>query len=181
MFTKMKNWLKDYYKEVSSMLKHDKGISRISWGTVFVSAAITLAFMLADPAGAPFMVGAFITGLEGIDMFTNTMQGNSSSYLVRGAMYAGMTALAPVVALAEYGVEKFKEHRSNTNTKDGEVLDKPFETDTPVKESSAVISDNNSSEFVSQRHTFDDSAMSASNQPITHITSDSISNSDDTM
>lgn len=164
----MKNWFKDYYKELSASMKHDKTLSNISWGVIFAGAFTTFAFMLANPAGGPFLASAFLTGVAFIDMFSNTMQGNNTSYLTRGIMYAGMTVLAPVVAVAEYGLEKLQEHRENKRTiAKGEILDKPFEADTANKENTAVIShESNSSEFVSQRHSYDESVSQPHSAPI---------------
>lgn len=175
-FSKMKNWFKDYYKELSISMKQDKTLSNISWGVIFVGAFTTFAFMLANPAGAPFLTSAFLTGVAFIDMFSNTMQGNNTSYLTRGFMYAGMTVLAPVVAAAEYGLEKLQEHRENKNSNKGTIVDKPFESDTPNKENTKVISAEASShEFVSQRHSYDESIS------LPHSAPADLSNDDQTM
>jgi hypothetical protein len=174
-FSKMKNWFKDYYKELSVSMKQDKTLSNISWGIIIAGAFTSFAFMLANPAGGPFMLSALLTGVAFADMYSNIMQGNNTSYLTRGIMYVGMTALAPVVAAAEYGLEKLQEHRENKRSAEkGVILDKSFEADT--KESTVVNAhESNTSEFVSQRHSYDESIS----QP--HSAHSDMSNDDITM
>ena len=158
MFSRLKNWMKDYYKEISVNLKHDKTISNLSWGVIFAGMFTTFAFMLANPAGGAFLASAFITGVAFADMFTNTMQGNSSSYLMRGIMYAGMTLLAPVVAVAEFGLEKLQEHREMRRAEQGkgEILNKHFEYNKPVIEQSATVEHKNTIEYTSQKQAYEE-------------------------
>ena len=168
MFSRLKNWMKDYYKEISVNLKHDKTISNLSWGVIFAGMFATFACMLANPAGGAFLASAFITGVAFIDMFSNTMQGNSSSYLMRGIMYAGMTLLAPVVAVAEFGLEKLQEHREMKRAEKGvgKILDKPFEYDDQVIEQSTTVEHKNTTEYTSQRQAYEEVSVKGKDSTI---------------
>ena len=172
LFTKMKDWFKDYYKELSVSMKQDKTLSQLSWGVIIAGAFTSFAFLLANPAGGAFMASALLTGVAFVDMYSNVMQGNNTSYLMRGIMYVGMTALAPVVAAAEYGIEKYREHREYKKSADkGVILDKPFECDTPNKDNKQTL-DSNTSEFVSQRHTYEDSISTPTQSNVSVESSD---------
>ena len=173
-FTRMKNWCKEYYKDLSESLKNDKTVSQLSWGVIFVGAFTTFAFLLANPAGGAFMASAFLTGMAFIDMYSNVMQGNSTSYLMRGVMYAGMTVLAPVVAVAEYGIEKHREHKAYREAQNkGVILDKQFEANTPEKVDTKEISNEPATtEFVSQKHTYEEATAPVKAAPVVESADD---------
>ena len=98
---------------------------------------------------------------------------------MRGIMYAGMTLLAPVVAVAEFGLEKLQEHREMRRAEKGkgEILNKHFEYDKTVIEQSATVEHKNITEYTSQRQAYEEVSVKDKNSTIeveTHDTDTTI-------
>lgn len=139
LFTRVKNWFKEYYTMAYTEAKTDKTLGGISMAVIGLGAFASLALAATGGVGGiAFTLAALGTCIEAVDLMANLWMGNQSSFLTRAVMMVGFTAFLPLVAVAEKVITKIQEHSdkktSAKNAKqvieDKELISAPQVTET---------------------------------------------------